>query len=62
MESIRGLHSSRLSNFVETVSDLMAPAGAYGTRSTKRGKFYQTMLKSAYGEQIESHLADSGNR
>lgn len=36
----------------------MAPAGAYGNRSTKRGKFYQTMLKSAYSEQIESHLAD----
>jgi len=58
MESIRGLHSSRLSNFVEKISDLMAPAGAYGNRSTKRGKFYQTMLKSAYREQIESHLAD----
>ena len=58
MESIRGLHSSRLSNFVETIADLMAPAGMYGTRSTKRGKFYQTMLKSAYRDQIESHIAD----
>ena len=36
----------------------MAPAGSYGTRKTRRGKFYQTMLKSAYRDQIESHVAD----
>jgi hypothetical protein len=58
MESIRGLHSSRLSSFVETISDLMAPTGAYGTRSTHAGRFYKTMLNSAYRDQIESHIAD----